>query len=107
MAESSFFLEEGKQTPYQIESSSHGKRFWFGSLGTASTILELCWSRHRQEAVSVLVEAQACKYTAVDSKGGQRSKLPSALGTNLTRVSENESSQVHACQSRMSLAKIR
>lgn len=34
---------------------------------------------------------------AVDSKGGQMSKLPSALGTNLTKVSQTEeTSEVYA-----------
>lgn len=64
-----------------------------------------CWQRHRHEAVTVTVvsmvclslEAQACRYTAVSSKGGQMSKLPSALGTNLPKVSEmKESCEVYA-----------
>jgi hypothetical protein len=44
-----------------------------------------------------VLEAQACRYTAVGSKGGQMSKLPSALGTNLLKESEmKESCEVYA-----------
>lgn len=63
-----------------------------------------CCQRHRYEAVTIvsmmcLRHKRAGTYTAVamGSKGGQMSKLPSALGTNLPKVSEmKESCEVYA-----------